>query len=222
MLNGRVPDSGHTHSFWRMARASIACRNHSSHRSSPVSGTYVFTVPSLLAGGCLKAHGPRDRRGPSQRTVFSDEGVDLDCHLGWERGGASGSEVGMSVHTLEQRGEHAPGLVYHEHHVMEKLRVPREHAEPDHYGVADAHFGGIPKVMLEIEAARIRLRKVIRGEPEHRVHRAARIVVEGQVPAHVHVALSVLVGGRDHRSVNRRQGSELIKRQHWWAHVSVS
>jgi nitroreductase len=33
---------------------------------------------------------PRDRRGPSQRTVLSDEGVDRGRHLGREGGGATG------------------------------------------------------------------------------------------------------------------------------------
>ena len=45
-------------------------------------------------------------------------------------------------------------LVHHEHHIMEKLQAPREDAGPDHHGVPDTHFGGIPEVMLEIEAAR--------------------------------------------------------------------
>src|ERR1700732_534844 len=108
---------------------------------------------------------PENRRGPSQRTVFSDESVDLGRHLDWEGGGASGSQVRMSVHALEERGEHAPGLVYHEHHIMEKLQAPREDAGPDHHGVPDTYFGGIPEVMLEIEAARARRREVIRGEP---------------------------------------------------------
>ena len=71
-------------------------------------------------------------------------------------GGATRSQVRMSVHALDERGEHAPGPVYHEHHIMEKLQAPREDAGPDHHGVPDTHFGGIPEVMLEIEAARTR------------------------------------------------------------------
>ncbi len=80
-------------------------------------------------------------------------------------------EVGMRVHALEDRGEHAPCLVHHEHQVMDQLRAPREDAGPDHHGVPDVHLGGIPEVVLEIEAAHARRREVIRGEPEHRVHR---------------------------------------------------
>ena len=80
--------------------------------------------------------------------VLGDEDVDLGCHLGREGGGATGSQVRMSVHALEERGEHAPGLIYHEHHIMEKLQAPREDAGPDRRGVPDTHFGGIPEVML--------------------------------------------------------------------------
>ena len=85
----------------------------------------------------------------------------------------------------------------------------------------DVHLGGIPEVVLEIEAAHARRREVIRGEPEHRVHRVPRLVVEGQVPAHVHVAVPVLVGGRDHRPVDHRQGCELIERDRRRAHASI-
>jgi len=154
--------------------------------------------------------------------VLGDEGVDLGRHLGREGGGATGSQVRMSVHALEERGEHAPSLVYHEHHIMEKLQAPREDAGPDHYGVPDAHFGGIPEVMLEIEAARARRREVIRGQPEHRVHRVPRLVIDGQVPAHVHVAVPVLVSGRDHCPVDHRQRRELFERNRWRAHASLS
>lgn len=188
-----------------------------SHRSFPA----VAPRSISRAGGCFDTHGPRDWRGPSQRTVLSDEGVDLGRHLGREGGDATGSQVRMSVHALEERGEHAPGLVYHEHHIMEKLQAPREDAGPDHHGVPDTHFGGIPEVMLEIEAARARRREVLSGEPQHRVHRVPRLVVDGQVPAHVHVAVPVLVGGRDHCPVNRRQRRELIERDRWRAHASL-
>ena len=105
---------------------------------------------------------------------------------------------------------------------MEKLRVPREDADPDHYGVPDMHFGGIPEVMLEIEAPRTRRREVIRGEPKHRVHRVPRLVVEAQVPAHIHVAVTVLVGGRDYCPVNRGQRRELIERNRGRAHASLT
>ena len=67
---------------------------------------------------------------------------------------------------------------------VEQLQSPREDAGPDHDGVSDAHFDGIPEMMLEIQAAGTGRRKLNRGESERRVHRVTRLVVEGQVPAH--------------------------------------
>ncbi len=163
------------------------------------------------AGGCFDPHGARDRRGPGQRTVCGNETVNL-CHHVWREGRyASGSQVSVRMHAFEERGKHATRLVYHEHHVMEKLRVPREEAWSDHHAFPDAHFGWIPQVLLEIEAARSRRCEVVRSEPEHRIHRVPRLIVEGQVPANVHVPVPVLVNGRDRRPINRRQRRELIE-----------
>ena len=70
--------------------------------------------------------------------------------------------------------------------------------------------------MLEVEPAHCRLREVIRRETDQRIDRVARIVEESQVPAHVHVAVSVFIGRRDHGPVDKRKGCELFEREAGW------
>ena len=53
-----------------------------------------------------------------------DEGVDLRRDLWRERGRATNAEVCVGVNALEDRREHAAGLICHVHLVVKELRTP--------------------------------------------------------------------------------------------------
>ena len=110
----------------------------------------------------------------------------------------------MRVHALEDRREDAASLVYHEHHVMDQLRIPGEDAGRDQTSSPTCTSAAYQRWRSRSKPPMPERSEVIRGEPEHRVHCVPRLVVEGQVPPNVHVAVPVFVGRRDHRPIDYR------------------